>query len=221
MRLTTISRLISAGFLFDLSPSQVEEFVAHNSDAGATDKLLSRDKPLMSLARIAVWVLATLAHHTENSTEWIEFMNAAEGLVTLAIKRGGGAATSDAGRGKVGALRGAAMSSRAAEAAHYEKGLLYALVEVYETLKQCEPGGYITKQLAHKYDKKLRRLLNDDWEARFEALHNDLSVQVMSMLLHQRKVDLLAAGKTTLDTMDEYDEDPAAAPAPAATLDDF
>ena len=209
------------GFLFDLSPSQVEEFVAHNSDAGATDKLLSRDKPLMSLARIAVWVLATLAHHTENSVEWIEFMNAAEGLVTLAIKRGGGAATSDAGRGKVGALRGAAMSSRAAEAAHYEKGLLYALVEVYETLKQCEPGGYITKQLAHKYDKKLRRLLNDDWEARFEALHNDLSVQVMSMLLHQRKVDLLAAGKTTLDTMDEYDEDPAAAPAPAATLDDF
>ena len=93
---------------------------------------------------------------------------------------------------------------------------------MYETLKQCEPGGYITKQLAHKYDKKLRRLLNDDWEARFEALHNDLSVQVMSMLLHQRKVDLLAAGKTTLDTMDEYDEDPAAAPAPAANpLDDF
>ena len=35
--------------------------------------------------------------------------------------------------------------------------MLYALVEVYETLKQCEPGGYITKQLAHKY------LVAPDW----------------------------------------------------------
>ena len=164
--------------------------MAHNSDAGATDKLLSREQAADVARADRRGVSPRFAHHTENSVEWIEFMNAAEGLVTLAIKRGGGAATSDAGRGKVGALRGAAMSSRAAEAAHYEKGLLYALVEVYETLKQCEPGGYITKQLAHKYDKKLRRLLNDDWEARFEALHNDLSVQVMSMLLHQRKVDL-------------------------------
>ena len=112
------------------------------------------------------------------------------------------------------------MSSRAAEAAHYEKGLLYALVEVYETLKQCEPGGYITKQLAHKYDKKLRRLLNDDWERALRGAQQHLSVQVMSMLLHQRKVDLLAAGKTTLDTMDEYDEDRGRAGA-GGDLDDF
>ncbi len=53
--------------------------LANSADASADGLGMSTEvgSALISLAYCAVWVIETLAHHTENATEWIEFLNEA------------------------------------------------------------------------------------------------------------------------------------------------
>ena len=55
--------------------------LANSADASADGLGMSTEvgSALISLAYCAVWVIETLAHHTENATEWIEFLNEARG----------------------------------------------------------------------------------------------------------------------------------------------
>jgi len=148
------------GKLFDLTPLEVEELSKANSTAGEG----SEDYPLLGLCACGVWVLETLAHHTSNPPEWVCFMNEVAGLVNLAATQK--AAPNDA------------------VVSGHHRAILYALMAVYETLRQSEPNGYLTRQLEYRYDKKLRKLLRADWEATLADLKNDVSTHVMELTLY-------------------------------------
>jgi len=157
------------GKLFDLSPEQVESMVLANSAEVTGDEIgMSTDvgAALISLGYCAVWVVETLAHHTENSTEWIEFMNEVGGMVELAASL-----KTDVDEAREGIMR----------------GILFSLFEIYETLRQCEGAGFVTAQLRHNYGKGPNKQMKEEWAARMHALKNDVACGVMSLALHHRK----------------------------------
>merc|ERR550514_568718 len=125
--------------------------------------------PLLSLCACGVWVLETLAHHTSNPPEWCAFMNEVAGLVNHA-------AAFQAAPGD------------AAVSGHHQ-AILYSLMAVYETLRQSEPNGYLTRQLEYRYDKKPHKLLRADWEATLASLKNDVSTHVMELTLSLSRLD--------------------------------
>lgn len=128
---------------------------------------IDEDKPLMTLASAGVWVLETLAHYAHDPDQWIRFMNDIGGLVQLAALN-----KSDYGQDKH------------ADAA--AKHMLFTLHEIYETLRQCEEGGYIEQQLRFKYDKQLRRQLKEDWKGRLTALKEKMAMSVITIVLLER-----------------------------------
>lgn len=69
----------AAGRIFDMTPRQVLDLVEGTPD----NKGLSKDKPLMSLAIAATWVLQTLAHHSAEPDQWIYYINEIGSLVDL------------------------------------------------------------------------------------------------------------------------------------------
>ncbi len=149
------------GTVFDFTPAQVEELVIHHADE--PDSRLDIEKPLMSLAIAAVWVLQTLAHHSKDTETWIVLMNEINGIVSLA--------------------------SQAPEESSTEPmlhSLLLALIDVYETLRMCEPDGFIQAQLGYKYEKKLGRLLSQDWEEQLEKLKEAVVTHAMELVLYER-----------------------------------
>jgi len=157
------------GTMFDLTPHGVQELVEHGSQGWGA---LSLQKPVMSLAAVATWVLATLGHHAEDYGEWIEEMQAIEGLVLLAARH------------NVGGDTGSFSPTIAASLRRFVRGIIAVLFEVYETLRQCEPEtGYITCQLAHKYEKPLKKRLKEEWGDQMERMREDIASHVANMVL--------------------------------------
>lgn len=72
-------------------------------------------------------VLQTLAHHSEHPEEWIPFCNDVASLVRLGSK-----------------------CVEEASSRSHVCGLLFSLIRIYETLRQCEPGGFISQHLDYK-----------------------------------------------------------------------
>lgn len=156
------------GKLFDLTIEEIEEIIVSNKDSVFEGEIDLVAFPLLGLALCGVWVLETLAHHTEDAAQWVEFMNDVAGLVYLAAKQ----------QTRQGDMIGYK---------HHQE-LCKTVVHIYETLRQCEPNGYITKQLEHRYEKKLKKLLVSDWEDNLAQLRNEVSTHVMALILHNRSV---------------------------------
>lgn len=151
------------GRLMDLTLPQVDALVegqGHDADG------LNEDKPLISLARCACWVMETLAHHTADPEEWIDFMNEVEGLVSLAVHQ------------RVGFDEATTPLVRK---------IIHTLHEIFETMRQCEPEGYITRVLSARYTKATKRHLRAVWKRRLHGLKEDLATSVNSMILHNRQ----------------------------------
>jgi len=150
------------GSLFDLTAQTVED-LAVNSTSEDGYNFLDEEKPLLCLAVCACWVLQTLAHHSEKPEEWIPFCNDIASLVRL----------------------GASAPEEPSSEKHITD-LLYSLIDVYETLRQNEPSGYISCQLSYKYDKALKKVLKKDWEEQLERLKNNIATHVMALVLYDR-----------------------------------
>ena len=125
-------------------------------------------QPLVAFAQTAAWVMQTLAHHTERSEDWVALMSKVDGLVSLAARR-----------------RRRHDSSAVAHA----RALLRTLVEVFETMRQCESDGFVASTLGSKeLEKKdkagtVREVLGKQYEQRVAALHERVATRVMAMLL--------------------------------------
>lgn len=145
-----------------MTPTQVDALVegqGHDADG------LSADKPLISLARCSCWVMETLAHHTGNPDEWIDLMNDVEGLVNLAVHQ------------RIGFDEGTTP---------FVRQIIHTLLELFETMRQAEPEGYITRMLNGRYSKATKRHLRKVWKRRLEGLREELATSVNSMVLHNR-----------------------------------
>jgi len=149
----------SWGTMFDLTPDQVLQMVEGETDIEGFDE----EKPLMSLAIAGTWVLQTLAHHATNADDWIIYMNEIGSLV---------------------AMIGSIPEDGAVEPILTE--LVFSLLRVYETLRQCDPDGAISMHLAHKYDKSVKKQLKRDWEDAKTKLKNDVCSHVMALVLYDR-----------------------------------
>ena len=66
------------------------------------------------------------------------------------------------------------------------RSLLTGLVDMYETLTQCESDGYIARQLNAKYEKGLKQLLRNDFAEQLARLKNRLASDVMGLVLYER-----------------------------------
>jgi len=153
------------GMLFDLKAKQVEELAigAQQNQQLEMGGALDLEKPLLSLANAAVWVLQTLAHNTEDADEWIIFMNEVSSLVVM-----GSSCPEDPSTEPI------------------IEGLLFALHSIYETLRQCEDNGYVTMQLNAKYERPLKKLLKQDWMRQMERLKEEVAVPALSLVLYRR-----------------------------------
>jgi len=150
------------GKLFDLTPLQVEELTM-STFVEASDHI-DEEKPLLSLAVIASWVLQTLAHHSAEPDEWVPFCNDVAGLVNLAA----GAVSEDAA------------------VVPMAQGLLSSLLCIYESVYQCDEEGYITRQRGYKYEKKLKKAMQQDWEEHHRRLKEGVAMYAMELVLYGR-----------------------------------
>jgi len=150
------------GKLFDLTVQQVEDLANDN----AMDALgVTKNKPLCVLAVAGTWTMETLAHWTDKPEVWIPLLNALDGLVNQAV---GQRIADDT------------------ETESHVKGLLFALQEVYETMRQSGEGGMVTKQLQFKYDKKTTKNLKQEHTTYLKELSGEVGRCVMQLLLYRR-----------------------------------
>lgn len=152
------------GRLFDLTPLQVEDLVKSAGFMGVADDAIDEEKPLLSFAVIACWVLQTLAHHSSEPDVWIPLCNDLAGLVNMAAET----------------------TAEDPVVVPTATLLLEALISVYESLRQCGPEGHVTRQLGYRYEKSLRRLLRSDWDARFARLKEGVAMHAMELVLYSR-----------------------------------
>ena len=66
------------------------------------------------------------------------------------------------------------------------RALLHTLVDVQETLHQCEPGGYITMQCQEKYGRALRQRPRREGREQQERLKDRVATQALSMVLYEQ-----------------------------------
>ena len=133
-------------------------------------RVLLLQAPLLSLACCACWVLETLAHHSENAGDWISLVHAAEGFVELVARE----------------ARPTEPEGVAARLSQ-ERSVVLSLYKMYETLRQCEPEGYVSRQLGHRYDKAFKAKLKRDWAQRLVAMRDELAASVIGMLVFARE----------------------------------
>ena len=154
------------GRLFDFSAATVEEIITSGEDPS-----LSSAKPLLSLAVIGCHALRTLAQHAtvEMLAEWVEAANDVAGLVRLACT-----------------YCSPEMEDRE-ESRPMVRSLLHGLDEMYQTLGQCEDGGYVARQLSIGYDEALRVLLRQQWAEQMARLRSRVSTDVVELVLTFRK----------------------------------
>jgi len=147
------------GRLFDFSAEDLEGLVSHGDDPK-----LHVEKPLFSLATIGGYVLQTLSQHAVVETEaWVRLASEIAMLVDLASAT----VEDEVTRPMVSSL-------------------LAGLVDVYESLVQCEEDGYVARQLEAKYEKGLKQLLRHDWEEQMGRLRNRLATDAMGLVLYER-----------------------------------
>ena len=169
------------GHMFELTPHNCEELViASHEFKTHMDIGLSTERPLMSLAKIATWILQTLAHYAEDSESWIDEIHAMSGLVNLASKVDVALASKLAKTGAI--LPGDRRLP-------YLTGTLKCLLDTYETLRQCEPHtGFITCQLNNRYDKSLKRAMEEEWQLELLRLRHSVAHHVMNLMLITREM---------------------------------
>ena len=138
--------------MFDLKATQIEG-LALTKEMRASG--ITADEPLVGLAFAGVWVMQTLAHHSEEAYDFVMLLKRLAGLLEFIAF----AAVGSLSEG------GAAVSSQA----ELEE-VLQTLVAVFATLEQTSQGGYVHEQLSHRYDKALRKRLKTEWSARRELL---------------------------------------------------
>ena len=68
-----------------------------------------------------------------------------------------------------------------------ERSVVLSLYKMYETLRQCEPEGYVSRQLGHRYDKAFKAKLKRDWAQRLVAMRDELAASVIGMLVFARE----------------------------------
>jgi len=147
------------GMLFDFNPQQVEDLATNGEDIIDDDE----DKPLLSFVVAATWVLQTLAQHSEDCDVWVPLVNEVAALVRLG-----------------------SCAPETEQTQPMIKGLLYSLIDIYESLRMCGEDGYIHRQLAYKYPKPLKALLKSDWQEQRQRLKNDVATNVMGLVLYDR-----------------------------------
>lgn len=171
------------GVLFDLTTSQVETLVLGSSQD--TEDGLDIGSPLMSLASCGVWVLNTLAHHTStahNPVDWIKFMNEVEGLVNMAAKEIAPMVINEQLTKGDTSVQDASIPM--------VRSILYALYRIYETIRQCAPEGFVSKQLQQKYAAEHRKQLKNDVATHAEMLKDEIATNVMAIVLYNRQQGL-------------------------------
>lgn len=148
------------GMLFDFSPQQIEDLATNGEDIIKDDE----EKPLLAFVVAATWVLQTLAQHCEEGNVWIPLVNEVAALVRLG-----------------------ASAPETVETIPMIKGLLFSLIDIYESLRMCEEDGYIARQLGFKqYDKGLKKTLRTDWKEQRLRLKNSVATNVMGLVLYDR-----------------------------------
>lgn len=66
------------------------------------------------------------------------------------------------------------------------KEIAIVLIKIYETLRQCDPGGYIAQHLGHRYEKEVKKQLKTDWKEQLQRLKNEVACHVMGIVLYDR-----------------------------------
>ena len=149
------------GQLMDFTPQQVEDLALNGEDIMQDDE----NKPLLCFAVASCWVLQTLAQYTDDYDVWVPLANEVSSLVRLA-----------------------SVAPETPETEPMIKGLLYSLIDVYESLRMCDSDGYIAQQLSYKYDKALKKLLKLDWKEQRLRLKNAVATNVMGLVLFDRRL---------------------------------
>lgn len=167
------------GRLFDLTIAQMESLARGDAvvdegnvtpaiidaDANAAD-VQARVKPLMALISSAVWVMSTLASHTDRPDGWLRLMSDVDGLTSLVTCN---------------------RLPYDEKTLRFISALIVTLVEIFETMRQCEPDGFITCTLKSSQLSESRRTkMLSAYKARIEALQVKVATHVMAMMLHER-----------------------------------
>ena len=175
------------GRLFELQPRQIEKLYAFNQKGLEN---VDANEPLVALSTCGVWVMETLAHHTENPPVWIDLINKIDGLVRLAGFHAIGELVNVpycADELPIGCLESVDhaghLLSDVSTATQMSK-ILTTLVKVHETMRQCMEGGYITCQLAHNYNKQTKANLKREWREYREELVAEIAEQVLCIAEH-------------------------------------
>jgi len=161
------------GELFGLSPQKVETLTmaeqAHREEQHFAE-YITKDEPLAALACCSVWVMQTLSHHVENIDDWVPLLQDFDGLLQLAAHE------------CVGELKPNGETQCPELSTERElKAILHTLVEAFETLRQCEPGGVVVSQLGNRYSKDTRKTLRKEFEEQLEKMRTTIGNQVMAM----------------------------------------
>lgn len=169
------------GHMFEMTPQNCEDLVLASKEFKThLDVGLSVERPLMSLAKIATWILQTLAHFAEDSESWIDEIHAISGLVNLASHVDVALASKLAQTGTY--LPGDRRLP-------YVTGTLKCLLDTYETLRQCDPDhGFITCQLNNRYDKSLKRAMEEEWQLEMVRLRHSVAHHVMNLMMITREM---------------------------------
>lgn len=174
------------GHLFDLRIEQIEA-LSTEQELTVDSQGLDHSKPLIVLASTGCWVMQTLAHHTEvcdKEGDWIKLMADVEGLVALAAHHR--VPFDESFRPHV-------------------LGLVRVLLELFETMRQCEHDGFIactllkSKELALPKNASRRAGLVAAYNARLVTLHKKTATYVMAIMLQDLSSGLARGLPLALD----------------------
>lgn len=146
------------GKLFDFSAADAEQLILHSADPS-----LNAGTPLLSLAMIGCYAIQTSAQYAAfDRAQWAELANDVTMLVRLAI----------------------AASVNEHDEHIRLMSLLTGLIDLYETLLQCDEDGYIARQIGtFSYDERTERQLRSDWQGRLRRLKERVKIDVICFLV--------------------------------------
>ena len=187
------------GRVFELSAVDVEALI-HQGE----DPTLSSEWPLLSLAMLGTYAIRTLAEHSVVDRAKVSALaNDAAMQVRLVVREATSSPTRnkseiEGGRARAQKRPSAAFVARdATSVASYRwengdrapmmKALLGKLLDLHETLRQCQEGGVVAHQLtAAHYEKWLTERLREDWAEQLRRLKEHLATEIMNVVLYER-----------------------------------
>jgi len=184
-----------------LTAAQVEQYVTNDEDDIRDERLLDIKRPLLSFAVIACWSLQTYAHQASKPQKWIELVRDVSGLVDFAAE------TCQKG------------SVEDAEVKPIVMELLFALLVIFETLRQCEPGAFVARQIEYKYNRSLRQLMKKDVEETRERLKAAVVTEVVALAVYQldkQRALFVASGSVASQEASASEASPAISRLPSA-----